>query len=195
MTNDTNTTPVNFAMQAGIFLGALGIVKFLLLIFTFDAPVLGLLYIFAALFFHFVIYNYARKFKNTEMEGNISFFQAWNVSILMYFFGAILSGAVEFMFYKFINPSFLSHYISKSIASVQQFSAMMQDASTKSLLNEIAVNLAKGGIPTPIEMVFGHIQNTVFSGLFVSLIIAAILIRKKSNKNNSQISTNNDNTL
>ena len=190
--NEIKITPVNFAMQAGIYLGLLGIIKLLLLTNSYVYAFVGLLYLLVALFFHYVVFIYARKFKNEVLEGDISFFQAWNVSILMYFFGSILTGAVEFIFYRFINPGFLSKYISSTISAVHNFSVQIKDATVQTFLSEIVSNLAKGGIPTPIEMVFGHIQNTVFSGLFISLIIASILFRK--NKANS-INPSNDDTL
>ena len=177
--NEIKITPVNFAMQSGIFLGLLGVIKFALLTFSFDFVFIGFLYLLAALFYHFVIFYFAKKFKLTVLDGEISFFQAWNISILIYFFGSILTGAVEFAFYKFINPGFLASYIPKSILAVQQFAAQVKDISTKEILNEVAVNISKGGIPTPINMVMAHIQNTIFSGIFISLIISAILIRKK----------------
>ncbi|MDD2799112.1 MAG: DUF4199 domain-containing protein [Bacteroidales bacterium] len=193
--NETKTTPVNFAMQAGIFLGFLGIIKFFLLSYSLIFPSMGLLYLLSALFFHLVVFYYARKFKRDVMEGTIPFFQAWNVSVLMYFFGAILTGAVEFIFYKFINPHFIASYTSKSINAIQEITAKLQEPATKAYLTEISNNIAKGGIPSPIEMTIAHIQNSIFSGIFVSLIIAAILIRKKSSKNNTPTTLSNEDSL
>lgn len=193
--NELKITPVNYAMQAGLFLGILGIVKFLLLVYSIDYAAIGLIYLLAALFFHFVVFYKARRFKNDVFDGQISFFQAWNVSILMYFFGAILSGAIEFAYYKFLNPGFLSHYIPKSIAAVQQISAQVTDSTAKSLLTEMAANISLGGVPSAIDMVFAHIQNTVFSGIFVSLIISATLVRTKKTPNNHPNQPTTDNTL
>lgn len=178
--NEIKITPVNFAMQSGILLGVLGVAKLILLTYSFDFVLIGLLYLLAALLYHFVVFHFAKKFKYTALEGDISFFQAWNISILIYFFGSILTGAIEFAFYKFINPSFLAGYIPKTIQAVQQFATQVQDPSTKEILNEIAVNISKEGIPTPINMVMAHIQNTIFSGIFISIIISAILSRKKN---------------
>jgi hypothetical protein len=187
--NELKITPVSFAMQAGVYLGLLGVVKFLLLAFSLDYPLVGFLYLMVVLLFHIVVYFYARKFKYTVMEGKISFFQAWNLSILIYFFSSILVGAVEFAFYRLINPSYLSNFIPKTVFAIKQFSAQLQDPATNKYLAEIANKIEAAGIPTPIEMVFGHIQNSVFGGMFVSLIIAAFLIRSK---NNNTSPANND---
>lgn len=192
---EKNITPVNFAMQAGLYVGLVGIIRFALLTYSFDFAIIGLLYLLVALFYHVLIFVFVKRYKYEQLDGRISFFQAWNVSILIYFFGSILSGAIEFAFYKFINPTFLAHYVPKSIAAVQQFALQVQDASLKSSLNEIATNIAKGGVPTAIEMVMAHIQNTIFSGLFVSLIIGAILLRNKKNELSSTSSASNNDTL
>lgn len=175
-------TPVNYAMQVGIYLGLIGVVKFLLLAYSLDYPTIALVYLLVALLFHFFVYKYVRTFRDTVLDGRISFFQAWNVSLLCYFFSSILSGAVEFVFYRFIKPDFLINYIPRSIQALKEVSDQVQNPTFRTLSLDLSKQIAQSGVPSPIEMVFSHIQNSIFSGIFVSLIIAAIVIRNK-NKN------------
>lgn len=181
-------TPVNYAMQVGIYLGLIGVVKFLLLAYSLEYQTIAILYLLVALLFHFFVFKYVRTFRDTVLDGKITFLQAWNVSLLCYFFSSILSGAVEFAFYRFIKPEFLTNYIARSIQALKEISEQVQNPTFNTLILDLSKQIAQGGVPTPIEMVFSHIQNSIFSGIFVSLIIAAIVIR---NKNRNLTPSNN----
>ncbi len=172
-------TPVYFAMQAGLYLGLLGIAKFLLLSFSLDYNFLGLFYMMVALLYHIVVYFYARKFKYTIMKGEISFFQVWNVSVLMYFFASLVSGAAEFIYDSYINTNFVLTIYPKLAEAMQETSGQMQNTSVKSFMLQTIKLLQETPTPTPIQWVFGQIQNTISYGLIAALIFGIMLSRKK----------------
>lgn len=172
-------TPVSFAMQAGLYLGLLGIAKFLLLSLSLDYAYLGLFYMMVALLFHFAVYFYARKFKYSVMNGAISFFQVWNVSILMYFFASLVSGAAEFIYDSYINKTFVLTVYPKLAEAMQETYKQMQSPSVKEFLRQTIELLQGTPTPTPIQWVFGQIQNTISYGIVAALIFAMILSRGK----------------
>lgn len=173
-------TPVNFAMHAGLYLGLLGIAKFILLSFSLDFAFLAFIYLFVAVFFHYAVYFYARKFKYDIMGGNISFLQVWNVSLLLYFFSALVSGAAEFVYDSYINKSFLPTVYPKLAAAMEQTAKQMESQSLKEMMKQSIELLQSTATPTPIQWVFGQIQNSISYGLIAALIFALILSRKKT---------------
>jgi len=188
--NQVKITPVNFAMQAGVYLGVLGIIRFFAMAYSLDNPFIRLFYLAIALFYHIVVYRQIKKYTIEVCDGYITFFEAWNVGLLIYFFASLLTGAFEFIYFKYINPSFISEISIKTLSMIKELSALITDPSAKSMLVQYSALVQDAPTPTAIQMVFEHIQSAVLAGIFVSVILALILARK-SKKNGVETPDNN----
>ncbi|MFZ4456686.1 MAG: DUF4199 domain-containing protein [Bacteroidales bacterium] len=180
-------TPISFAMESGLYLGLYNIIQLGLLIlickfwkeyFNLFSPLSFLLF-FLSIFFHILLYKSSKKFRNEVLDGSISFFEGWNVSILTYFFSGLISGAFIFFYTKFFDSRFIIELNAQIIKLFYQFTNYFSTPNNKIIILTYIKDLSLKRLPSEIEMAINQIRGNISIGFFISLIISAILIRKK----------------
>lgn len=166
-----------YAMEYGVYFGLYLIVKFVLTTFSLQSIMANFASEVLLIAIPFFLYFIMRHYKKQE-GGNARFSQLWMFGIFLFFFASLLSGVVEYVYYRYINPA----YIEAQMAAVLDLVEKMMQAQNSETLQMMRDGLAKGGAPSPIEMVFQTIWANVFFGSLLSIIVALIISRKKKIK-------------
>lgn len=157
------------AMSYGFSLGIFWIVKYIFYMFSMRFSYLVVIYWGMSLVVPYLAYLLTKRYRE-DLEGVISFSQAWRFGVLIYLFAAMLVSIMHYVFYRFVAPpDFLSSAVEQTIASLKQ---MQVDSKVISSIESMNFS--------PIHMALQGILNNIFYGIILSLPVAALVCRRKS---------------
>jgi len=116
------------------------------------------------------IYRMAMQFRDTECNGIITYSKAFSLILLTFFFAAIISSVVKFVYFQFINPDYLDQMFQETMKVLNKM---------KFPVNDEMINQTKSMLK-PVNYTFVYIWTNVFFGLIVGLIMAAFIKKEKS---------------
>lgn len=168
MNNEKNLL-IKSAMSYGLALGLFWAVKYIFFILSISHPFLNVVYWGLTLAVPFVAFFLTKKYRNTELNGKISFFHAWRFGTMLYFFAALIIALVHFIFYQYIAaPDFLAK-------SYTQVIDILNESQVDTTILEAFKSMT---VPSPIHMAIQGIFNNIFYGIILSLPVAALLRTK-----------------
>ncbi|MDP4272273.1 MAG: DUF4199 domain-containing protein [Bacteroidota bacterium] len=185
---EQKTTPVNFAMQTGLYLGPIGFVIFLIDYFAVSTPqlslsLISLIMVIPKIAYHVGTYQFARQFKYKHMSGKLSLFDGWNVSVLLYFFASLISGIIELSYLTYFDKTFLQTInpkLSTLLLRFEEYAKLGQNPELANNFKDLAKKMVEMPALTPIQWAFDSMQQSVSIGIVTSLIFGIILSRKKA---------------
>ncbi len=164
----------NSTMQNGLILGIIFSANFI-----FSVSNIGILALLSFLIPVVVLvmtYKYIIKYRETDCGGAISYSHGLFYTILLFFFAALISAVVKFVYFRFINPEFLVESLNQSLLAAESFIDMMDGKlqDTEKVYESIeAMNDSLN-----YTMMFTWMN--VVLGFFVGLIMAGIAKKDKS---------------
>jgi hypothetical protein len=168
---EQNVNPWKANFMNGLILSLLGIVYTLALFFLDLSTNKSLGYIFIPIQI-IVMYFLIKSYRDNFMHGMITFGQATGAGVIIFVYYAIISAVFAYIFYSFIDTSFIGKMI-----------AMSEEAGLKKGYSQEQIDLGMKftkKIMTPFFMSIMSILSNMFFGLIISLIIAAF-VRKEGN--------------
>ncbi|MEI3342761.1 MAG: DUF4199 domain-containing protein [Coprobacter fastidiosus] len=112
-----------YAMEYGVYFGIYLIVKFALTTFSLNNFVANFVSEVLLIAIPFILYYIMRHYKKQD-GGNVRFGQLWMFGIFLFFFASLLSGVAEYVYYRYINPT----YIEMQMAAVLDLIEKMTQA-------------------------------------------------------------------
>ena len=168
---ETNKNQIlNYAMHSGLGLGLFWVFKYLFVITGGLHPLLSFIGSILGIGTPLLLFYYLVKYNREGADGEMSFGQGIQFSILLFFFASLLEALVVLLHVKWIDPLFIGGI----------YDAMMEMASQLALGKELAVQLANQPLPGAVTYVFSNvIMADVFLGLILSLLIVPAVMRFK----------------
>jgi len=117
-----------------------------------------------------LIYRLSVKFRDTECEGFISYRKAFFYILYSFFFAALISSVVKYIYFQYINPSYLETMFQETMKMFSSLKYPINDATeeqTRKMLKPASYTLI-------------YIWVNIFMGLIVGLIMAAFIKKEKS---------------
>lgn len=93
--NNTQKGIVQFAMEAGAYMGLYFVVKFIFAVLSLNYPFCNVVSTIMLLFVPLVVFFMMRRFSN-QNEGGSYFSQLWMMGILLFFFASLIIGTGEY---------------------------------------------------------------------------------------------------
>jgi len=156
------------AMYNGLIMGVIFSINFLFSVSKITSLVL--LTNVIAILIIIGIYRLAIRFRDTECNGIITYSKAFSLILLTFFFAAIISSVVKFVYFQFINPDYLDQMFQETMKVLNKM---------KFPVNDEMINQTKSMLK-PVNYTFVYIWTNVFMGLIVGLIMAAFIKKEKS---------------
>jgi hypothetical protein len=158
---------VKSAMSYGLILGALFSVNFLLSLT--NNSLLGLLgwIIVAAILV--ATYKMAVRYRDKDCEGFISYGKAFSLVVLMFFFAAIISAFVKFIYLQFIDVTYLERQLEQAMLVLETMAFPITDEIYKTM----------SAMLTPTFFSISSIFTNMFLGVFTGLIMAGFVKKEK----------------
>ena len=157
----------NTSMKYGFILGIIFSVNFLLSIS--NNIFLSLLTYVVAVVILVLTYRFSVLYRDNENGGKITYRQAFFFIFMLYLFAAIISSVVKFIYFKYINPDYLSKLIQQSMVAMEQ----MQNQFNIDIPENALEGVEKIMNPTFYTLQYIWV-NTILGGL-VGLIMAAFI--------------------
>lgn len=154
-------------MQNGLIMGVIFSINFLLSTSKI-LPLVFITYIIAVIIV-FLIYRYTIRFRDIECNGEISYGRAFSYILLLFFYAALISTAVKYIFFRFINPHFLETMFQDTMKMMQVMKLSMNNAEIDQTQTMF----------TPLNFSMLHIWSNVIMGVIVGLIMAAFIKKKQ----------------
>lgn len=159
---------IKHAMHYGLYLGIYLCAKFFLSM-TQNA-FLGFLAFVMWLSIPFLIYLIVKKYREEELQGFISFQGAWSLSFWIFFYGGLILEVAQFIYYQFINTSFLPQSLQQSLQLTDKMGMSMPQENLN-MLEKIMTH-------PNLYVLTDFTIYTLIGGAIISLLIAAAAKRK-----------------
>lgn len=166
-------TIIKYAMEYGIYFGLFLILKFLVTTQSTQSIALNLLAGILLIATPFVFYYCMKRYRDKE-KGRAGFVHLWTFGIFLFFFASLLDGLVQYVFYQYIDTSYLELQFAAGLKVLAELG--LQESPILQMMQE---GLEKGGVPTAIEMVYMIIFSNVFFGSLFSMLLAWIIKPRK----------------
>ncbi|MFA6581314.1 MAG: DUF4199 domain-containing protein [Paludibacter sp.] len=159
---------VKSAMNSGLIMGVIFSVNFLLSVSRITA--LMLITYVIAIFIVITMYRMAVRFRDTECEGSITYGRAFLYILSTFFYAALISTVVKYIYFQFINPSYLETMFQESMKLMEKLKLPMTSVSADQMESMLK----------PVNYSFIYIwMNIIFGGL-VGLMMAGFIKKEKS---------------
>lgn len=172
-----------YAMLFGAYLGIYMIVGAAFFPFGLTRPLLLLLFIGFVVGGPFVGYHYAKVYRNQACGGYIGFGHAWVFTALMYVFASLLSAAVHYIYFRFIDQGFIvdtyTHIVDEFFSQEAALTTGMN--AYKEQMETACDQLAS---LTPIEITMQLFSNNIFWGILLAIPTSLFVMRKEKGMGN-----------
>ena len=155
--------------DCGLWLGLCFIAIFLLSALSLRYPLLNIGALAAAIAVPVISYRFLRR-THTDAHGLTTFSALWLQGIVMFACGALLMGAVAFVYMRFINPGFIAQIFQAAADYYSDFGTPEGDE----LATQIGNIIKHHRLPRISDFVLMWIWGTVFSGSVLCMILAAV---------------------
>jgi len=159
---------IKSTMTNGLILGALFSANFLLSI-SKSIP-LTLLSYGVMIFIIIFAFQSAKRFRDKENDGFISFGKAFSFILLSFFFAALISSIVKYVYFQFINPEYLSLLLNESMKAIE----MMKLPVAGDAYDQME------SMMKPATFSLQFVWLNVFFGAIIGLIMAPFIKKEKS---------------
>jgi hypothetical protein len=155
------------AMQNGLILGVIFSINFLLS--TSKITTLILLTYIIAIVIVATIYNFTIRYRDNESDGAISYGKAFKYIIYLFFYAALISTVVKYVYFRFINTGYLETMFQETMKMMEMLKFPMNSAEidqTEKMFNPLSFSLL-------------YIWSDIIMGAVVALIMAAFVKKEK----------------
>jgi hypothetical protein len=155
-------------MSNGLILGILFSINFLLSI-SKTVPLVLISYALISIIL-VVTYRMTIRFRDKECSGEITFGKAFSFIILTYFFAALISSVVKYVYFQFINPNYLLELLNESMKAVEMLKLPIENAPYEQMEKMMK----------PATFSLQYIWMNVLCGTFIGLIMAPFIKKDKN---------------
>ncbi len=162
-------------MRYGTAMGILWAFKFSLFPLGLSIPFLHLVFLVLTLGVPIIGFIFARRYRDLECGGSISFPRAFFFTSAMYMFAIILTAAVHYLYFRYIDNGFIFETWMGMWEAVKESSNVGMIAG----MDQYEQALEMLGAMTPLEVTFQLMSNNVFWSLIAALP-TALLVRRQT---------------
>lgn len=164
-----------FARIDGAVLGGLWILSFACFIGEFFEPMLGLAATAIGVGSLVFVGLRLRHFRDDIRNGTLSFGCGLLFSMYVFFYASLLMAAAQFAYFQFIDHGFLLEQYSQMV-STQEFQALLKTSGLRN--DDMKFAIENLGALRPVDIALQFFTLNLFLGLFISLPMAAMMMRK-----------------
>ena len=161
-------TMMKSAMQNGLIMGVIFSINFLLSIS--GNPALRILSNITPIIILNILYMMSVKYRTNECNNSITYGKALLYIVLIFFYAALISTIVKFVYCNYINTEYLSNIYQEVMKTMEALKFPL----VKNEADQIETMLK------PINFLLAYIWSNVFLGTLVGLIMAAFIKKEKS---------------
>lgn len=163
------------AMRYGTAMGIFWTLKFILFPMGMKMPLLLMLFFLLTLAVPVVGYQFARKFRDRECEGVISYSRAFLFTAFMYMFAALFATIIHYVYFRYIDNGLI---VNTYYDMLNQLSAGAT-GELETSINQIRQALDVIAQLTPVEISLQLISQNIFYCVIIAVFTALFVMRNK----------------
>jgi len=164
-----------FARVDGVKLFALWLASFVCYVAGLRSPGLGMVALLLAFITPFVTVRLLKKYRDTGLEGVISFRRGWGYVIFLFFYASLLFALAQFVYFAFLDKGFFAQALNE-LFSTQESSNAMQVLGMGASVGEMMQQLSA---MRPIDLVLNILTSNLLIGCLLGLPVAALCKRNR----------------
>lgn len=162
------------AMRYGTAMGLFWTFKFMLFPLGLRMPLLQLVFLVLTLGVPVLGYLLAKRFRERDCAGSLSFGRAFLFTTYMYLFASILVAVTHYIYFRYLDQGFI---FATYRDMIEQFRGLAQ-AETLTSLDQLSQAIDTLAGLTPIQLTLQLISQNVFYGVFLALPTALLVMRR-----------------
>lgn len=166
------------AMRYGTAMGIFWTLKFILFPMGMKMPLLLMLFFLLTLAVPVVGYQFARKFRDRECEGVISYSRAFLFTAFMYMFAALFATIIHYVYFRYIDNGLI---VNTYYDMLNQLSAGAT-GELETSINQIRQALDVIARLSPVEISLQLISQNIFYCVIIAVFTALFIMRNKKTK-------------
>ncbi len=170
-----------FARQYGVALALLWTASFLSVIFA-PASVLGSL---LALSTPIAVGWFLVRFRNSALDGHISFRRGFAFSCYTFFYASLIFAAIQFVYLRFFDHGAFMAMLGESVKTMQDV-YRTQGAAAMQAVDQMKHTISIVGQLSPLQLTFVIMMDNILMGALLSLPIAYACRRKNLQSSGQQ---------
>ena len=116
------------------------------------------------------MYRMSIKYRDIDCQGSISYGKSFLFILLTFFYAALISTVVKYIYFQFINPNYLENIFQESMKMMDTLKFPLDNASIEQMQ----------GLMKPASFSLIYIWSNLILGTIVGLIMAAFIKKEKS---------------
>lgn len=170
------------AMTYGTYMGLFWIAKFILFPLGFKNSLLFLVFLALTVAVPFICYRMTKNFRDTKLDGNINWFQAWAFNLFVFLFAALLTGVAHYIYFEFLDHGYIIESYDQLLTSLKlQTKPSSLDTNgiqVQDQLTQIQEMINTLKFLRPIDIVYQLFTQNLFWGNILALFLAFIVPKK-----------------
>lgn len=161
------------AMRYGTAMGIFWTLKFILFPMGMKMPLLLMLFFFLTLAVPVVGYQFARKYRDRECEGAISYLRAFLFTAFMYMFAALFATIIHYVYFRYIDNGLI---VNTYYDMLNQLSAGAT-GELETSISQIRQALDVIAQLSPVEISLQLISQNIFYCVIIAAFTALLVMR------------------
>lgn len=163
--------------DTGLYFGLYLSVLYMCMTHSVSSPMLNLLALIMMVGVPVIIYKCLRRMY-VEEEGESIFSTLWMYGILIFFFGSLISATVLIVYLRWLNPGVIVEQLQTSIEILNTSGLPVG----KEIATQLTQMIEQKALPSAVEIGIRTISSSVFTGMLLSMIVAAIVKARRYKK-------------
>lgn len=163
------------AMRYGTAMGIFWSVKFILFPLGMKMPLLLMMFFFLTLAVPVVGYQFVKRYRDGECDGNISFSRAFLFTSFMYLFAALFATIAHYIYFQYFDNGLI---VSTYYEMLDQLS-IPANGELEASIREFREALNMIAQLTPIEISMQLISQNIFYCIIIAIPTALLAMRNK----------------
>ena len=164
-----------FARIDGALLAVLLIACFACYVVGLTSPLYGFLSLITIAVMPFFAGIRLKRFRDTGLEGTISFLRGWAYICLMFFYAGLLFALAQYAYLAYMDHGYLVMTISEMLSTPENTEVIKQ----MGMADQVSESLHMLQSMRPIDFALNMLTTIIMGGIMLGLPIAAILKKVK----------------
>ena len=164
-----------FARIDGALLAVLLIACFACYVVGLTSPLYGFLSLITLAVMPFFAGIRLKRFRDTGLEGTISFLRGWAYICLMFFYAGLLFALAQYAYLAYMDHGYLVMTISEMLSTPENTEVIKQ----MGMADQVSESLHMLQSMRPIDFALNMLTTIIMGGIMLGLPIAAILKKVK----------------
>ena len=164
-----------FARVDGALLAVLMITCFACYVAGLTSPLYGFLSIVAIVMMPFFAGIRLKRFRDTGLEGSISFMRGWAYICLMFFYGGLIFALAQYAYMAYMDKGYLVMTITNILALPENAEVIKQ----LGMADQVSESIHMLQAMRPIDFALNMLTTIIMGGIMLGLPIAAIMKKVK----------------